>query len=480
MSINAASSKIREWRENPVTFMRECLNCEPDAWQADALMAFASPDPIKRIALAACAGPGKSFIEAVCAWNFFLCYGEKGEHPKGMAVSISAENLSLNLWPELSKVQAKSELLTKAFTWTKTRIFANDHPQTWFFQARSFSKTANPEEQGRALSGLHSKYVLVLIDESGDISPNILRAADQAMGNVKFGRIVQAGNTTSKTGALYHAVQKARHLWTVIKITGDPDDPKRSPRVDINWARDQIDLYGRDNPWVQAYILGQFPDSALNTLLTVELVEASMNKQIHEKDYMFVEKKLGVDVAREGLDSTIIFPRQGLAAFNFVEMMNADGPEVASRIVQAKHNWGCEKVFVDSSGGFGGSVIDSMKYAGHTPIAVNFSGKPNDKMYHNKRSEMWFLMSEWVKNGGVLPYDEKLIAELTEPTYSFKNSKFLLEPKEIIKKRLGRSPDRGDALCLTFAYPDQPTRQTSKFSHNENTIEHEYNPIENV
>lgn len=476
MSIEFAASKIKAWREDPVLFARECLNIEPDLWQAQVLREFASKDPIKRLALSACAGPGKTFVLAVCAWNFLLCYGDKNEHPKGIAVAVTNENLSTNLWPELAKVQSRSELLSTCFKWTKTRIFAKDHEATWFLQARSFPKTANPEEQGRTLSGLHSKFVLVLLDESGDISPNILRAADQAMGNVKFGRILQAGNPTSKTGALYHAVQKVREQWSVIRITSDPEDPNRTPRVDIEWAREQIKLYGRDNPWVASYILGQFPDSALNTLLTVEEVEAAMGRTINEKDYMFVEKKLGVDVAREGLDSTVIFPRQGRAGFNFVEMMNADGPEVAARVVMAKQNWGCQRVFVDNSGGFGGSVIDSLKYAGHVPMAVNFAGKPMDPMYFNKRSEMWFLMAKWVKDGGCLPYSQRLITELTEPTYSFRNSKFLLEPKEIIKKRLGRSPDIADALCLTFALPDQPAKKPSIFPET-NQIEFDYDPL---
>lgn len=480
MGLDAAASKIREWREDPVVFMRECLRMEPDAWQARALREFSSKDPVLRLGLSACAGPGKTLLLAVAAWNFLLCYGEKGEHPKGFAIAVSADNLSQNLWPELSKVQSRSELLSKTFTWTKTRVFANDHHQTWFLQARSYSKTADPEEQGRSLSGLHSKFALVLIDEGGDIPPSILRSAEQAMGNVKYGRIVMSGNPTSKTGCLYHAVQKARDKWRIIRITSDPDDPERSPRVDINWAREQIQLYGRDNPWVQAYILGQFPDSTVNTLLTVEQVEAAMNRGVVEKDLLPFEKKLGVDVAREGLDSTIIFPFWHRAAFQYVEMMNADGPEIASRIVKAKLNWGVDKVFVDNSGGFGGSVIDALKYAGHPAIPVNFSGKANDERYLNKRSEMHFLLADWVKGGGALPYCEKLITELTEPTYFFKNSRFAIEPKELIKKRIGRSPDRADALCLCFAQPTEPIKTALGHFRHQTQIEHDYDPMKDL
>jgi hypothetical protein len=61
-----------------------------------------------------------------------------------------------------------------------------------------------------------------------------------------------------------------------------------------------------------------------------------------------------------------------------------------------------------------------------------------------------------VKANGVLPKMPELVKELSAPTYTFTQGKFLLEPKDLIKKRLGFSPDLGDGLCLTFAEPDVP------------------------
>jgi len=58
-----------------------------------------------------------------------------------------------------------------------------------------------------------------------------------------------------------------------------------------------------------------------------------------------------------------------------------------------------------------------------------------------------------VKEGGCLPDVPELVGELTTPTYSFKGDKFVIEPKDAIKDRLGRSPDLADALALTFAFP---------------------------
>jgi hypothetical protein len=60
-----------------------------------------------------------------------------------------------------------------------------------------------------------------------------------------------------------------------------------------------------------------------------------------------------------------------------------------------------------------------------------------------------------VKGGGGLPNIPELIGELTTPTYTFVGGKFLIEPKEQVKARLGRSPDLADALALTFAIAER-------------------------
>lgn len=456
--------RITVWRNNPVQFARDEFGIEPDAWQTDALMAFASTDRDKwRIALKACAGPGKTLVEAICGWNFLVCYGEPGEHPKGAAVSITEQNLKTNLWPEFYKLHDLSRLkgsgfLYNAFQCTKSRIFSKDHPNTWFIEARSFSKDANPDEQGRTLSGLHAKRVLFLIDESGDIPTQVGKAAEQALSNCVWGKIVQAGNPTSTEGMLYAATQRLRDQWHVITITGDPLDPQRSPRIRKEWAEEQIAKYGRDDPWVMAYILGQFPPNAFNSLLSIEDVERSMKRAYRLEDLEGSQKRIGIDVAREGLDKTSIFPRWGLQAFKPVQMSQAKGHDVAARASLARENWSWEMCFVDDTGGYGGSVCDSFTQAGIDHVPVNFGGKPIDNRYFDRRSEMLFKMAEWVKNHGALPDLLSLRQEMPALKYTFKAGKFKVIEKDHIKKMIGRSPDDCDALALTFALPEMPSK----------------------
>lgn len=454
-----AQTRIKHWRENPVAYVYDNFKVDPDLWQKKALMAFGDQDQKKlRMALRACVGPGKTAVLAWLGWNFLSCYGEPGHHPKGAAVSVTGDNLKDNLWPEFSKWQSRVDWLKLAFEWTKERIYARDHSETWFLSARTFNKAADPEAQGRTLSGLHSKYVMALIDESGEIPVAVLKAAEQALSETQtfIARIVQAGNPSSLDGMLYAAATSLAHLWLNIRITGDPDDPERSPRIDLEWARQQIKTYGRTDPWVMYSILGEFPPSSINKLLGPEEVEAAMGRHLTQDKYDFAQKRIGFDVAFEGDDSSILFPRQGLAAFKFVEMRGLNSPQQAARFMLAKERFQSEMDFIDDTGGWSKGIQDFLAQAQIAINPINFSGKALDPRYFNIRAEMYWNMAEWVKKGGALPEDPQLKRELLAPTYTLQNGKLLLEDKRQIKKRLGFSPDRADALCLTFAVPDMP------------------------
>lgn len=465
-----SSNILKEWRDNPVKFVRDIFDVEPDEWQKDMLMYFAK---YNRIAAKACKGPGKTATMSWCCWNFLLTR----PYPKIAATSISWDNLSDGLWTEMAKWQNKSELLKNSFTWTKTRIFQNENPETWWMSARTWSKSADSSQQADTLAGLHADYLLFVIDEVGGVPDSVMAAAEAGLSTGIETKLLIAGNPTSSDGPLYRACTTERHLWKTLEITSDPDDPKRTPRVSIDWAKEQIQKYGKDNPWVLVNVFGKFPPSSLNTLLGIDEITNAVNRGVKDEDIIGSQKRLGVDVSRFGDDRTVIFPRQGLVAFVPVIMRNARSHEIAARVMQAKSTWGSEMEFIDGTGGYGSGVIDSLIQAGQSPQEIQFSGKPIDTRYHNKRSEMWFLMAEWIKRGGCIPNDPDLIKELSTPSYTFQNGKFLLEPKDQIKDRLGFSPDLADALCLTFALPEMRSNKSELSPGQKARVTYDYDPF---
>lgn len=455
----ADTKKLRRWRPaKPWKVMRFIESIEQDG-EGEAMCV--EVDHPSHCFLASdfivthnCKGPGKTCLLAWMIWNFMACYGSIGSHPKGAATSVTSDNLRDNLWPELAKWQGRSAFLSQKFQWQAERIFAKDHPETWFFSARAWPRTADVNQQANTLAGLHADYLLFVLDESGGIPDSVMATAEAGLSTGIWGKIVQAGNPTTLEGPLYRATTSERHLWYLIEITGDPDDPKRSSRISVQWAREQIEKYGRDNPWVLVNVFGRFPPASLNSLIGPDECTDSMKRHYAEPEYGYAPRILGVDVARFGDDATLIYPRQGLASFKPVQMRGARTNEIAARIALAWDKWKPDAVFLDDTGGWAAGVIDCLLIAGYNPIPVNFSGKAMDQRYLNKRAEMYFDAVEWVKNGGALYPEPEITRELTAHSYTFKNGKFQIEEKDQVKEKLnGHSPDYADAFVLTFAQP---------------------------
>jgi phage terminase large subunit len=479
-ALKRARERIRTWRADPVKFVVDNFGVTPDEWQVEAMSALGGEkNPKRRLCMKACTGPGKSATLAWMGWHRLACFASKGEHPKGAALSITRDNLADNLWAELAKWQGRSQFLSAAFTWTKSSIYANDHPETWFLSARSFAKDADAESIGRALSGLHSKFPFILLDETGDMPVPVGRAAAQIFtGSPADAAIIQAGNPTSTNGLLYDSCTKAAEGWDVITITADPDDPKRTPRVSVEHAQEMIDSYGRENPWVMATILGKFPATGFNALLGADEVDAAMARSYREDEITAAPVIIGGDVARQGDDSSVIAKRQGRQAFPMRSMRIPDTMLVAHQFILEKNKYAPDGFFIDETGGYGAGVIDKMRELGHDVVGVQFAGKPNDQRYFNKRSEILFELAEWVKAGGSLPVDKELKEELCAMTYVFQRDKFRVAEKAIIKAAIGRSPDKADALALTFAFPVQKRLQGAAHGEQARKRRTDHNPYD--
>jgi len=440
--------------------VREEFKAEPEPYQAEALQAFANP-AIERIAMKSCKGPGKTTTLAWMGLNFMATR----PYPRLGSTSITGDNLNDNLWPEIAKWHQRSAFFTQNFHWTKTRYVYKESPETWFWSARSWPKHADAERQADTLAGLHSDHVAFLIDESGGIPQAVMTTAEAVLATGVECKVVQAGNPTHTTGPLHRACTVDRHLWHLITITGDPDNPKRSSRIKLAWARQQIASYGRDNPWVLVNVFGEFPPSSINALLGVEEVQRAMERHLRADAYQWAQKRLGVDVARFGDDRSVIFPRQGLASFRPVIMRNARTTDIAARVMMAERRWKSELTFVDDTGHWGHGVIDNLLASGSHPIALVYHSKALSPRYKNRRCEFWLKGADAIRDGAALPPLPEMVAELTEPTFTFVNGVFVLEEKQQVKDRIGRSPDLADAYFQTYAIDDMPADMLEKLKH---------------
>ena len=469
MSLQEAAKQFNRWKDDPSIFVREVFKVTPDPWQDTVLKAFPHN---QRVAMKASKGVGKSSVEAWLAWNFLLTR----PYPKCVATSVTGANLADGFWSEMAKWQQVSPLLRDHFTFTKTRIFLNQAPETWWISARPWSKSATKDEQANTLAGLHADYILFVLDESGGIPEAVAASAEAALSSCKEGHIIQAGNPTDVSSMLGRSCIRDKHLWHIVSISSDPEDPMRSTRVSKDWANQQIEMYGRENPWVQVNVFGQFPATAFNSLISLEECEESTRRHYRESDYSSHARILGIDVARGGDDKSIIFPRQGLQAFNPMIFRNIDGTQGANHASRKWQEWDADACFIDDTGGFGSSWIDNLVRLGFGPAGIHFNEKAGNPRYYNKRTEIIFELVQWIKRGGCIPNNPQLIAALTETTYTHKGDALLIEPKELIKERLGYSPDEMDAIALTFSHP---VMRMSKYNnaYTPNRFRSDYNPL---
>lgn len=446
----AAADKLQRWKHHPDQFVREEFGVTPDAWQDDVLQAFPHQ---QRIAMPCAKGPGKTALDSWLGWNFILTR----RHANVGVTSISGDNLKDGLWKEFAKWHARSKLLQHLFEVQATRIVCKESPRTWFISARTWRRSASAEEQANTLAGFHADNVLYILDETGDMPDAVMASAEAALSTGIDGnheaRLVQSGNTSKRSGPLYRACTSERKLWFVVRITGDPDDPKRSPRIDLNWCRQQIDKYGRHDPWVKVNVFGEFPDHDINALIGPDDIEAAEKRSYREHDIAHAARLLGIDVAREGDDMSVMFPRQGLVAFTPTEWRNIDGIQGAGAASRKWEDWDADACFVDNTGGFGAAWIDCLRLLRRNPIPVLFSGEPHDRRFYNKRAEMYWDACRWIKEGGQLPHCPELTQALTQTTYTHKGDRLLLEDKSQLKERIGMSPDHADAFVETFAEP---------------------------
>lgn len=193
-----------------------------------------------------------------------------------------------------------------------------------------------------------------------------------------------------------------------------------------------------------------------DVLIPIDAVRAAAAREYRSTDYASAPVVLGVDVARFGGDASVIFRRQGLVAFPPIVIRGINNMDLSDRVAIQVEEHRPAAVFIDQGNGTG--VIDRLRQLGIQVVEVPFGSRALDPDHFvNRRAEMWWKMGEWLKGGGAIPPDPVLQSDLSAPTYGYNaQGRRLLESKDKIKERIGRSPDLADALALTFAAPVRP------------------------
>jgi len=391
-------------------------------------------------------------------------------------------------WKEIRRAVEGSKLL--GIFRPKLSEGVKSSPQTLVFGALDSSRRAlgySTTSVERA-SGQHAANLLVIGEEASGIPDEIYDAVD----SLKFTRLLLIGNPLRAEGRFVELIKQAREdrkngippnqAVNAIQVpsTESPHaELDQSPfgLADRTWLLDVERRYGKDSLWYRSHVLAQIPDVSADALIpmpwldyaaSVVRIGLPANHPVHRTRRIAADLGEGV-----GRDSTCVLVRDSHGILEIVAGNALGLAEAASEIARLAVKWNVphDRISYDRLG-IGRDLRNHLARHGISE-AIGFagSGRPADpRAFTNLRSEAaWKLRRrlnpDWSTDPAfplasrqpafhIPPRDwwASLREDLEALTYDLVGNKTRLIPKEDLLAKLGRSPDRGDALIQSFAF----------------------------
>jgi phage terminase large subunit len=442
---------LRRWRDDPVAFAEDVLGSTLAAHQKAVLRSLAGHS---RVAVRSAHGLGKTHLSAIAVlWFLFT-------RPQSRVVTTAPtwRQVSMLLWREIANLHTNAKLpLGGELLATELRI-----GPTWFAMGQSSDK---PE----SFAGHHARHMLLVVDEASGVDEQVY-AASEGFLTGQGSKVLMVGNPTRPAGAFYRAFTRDHALYATHAlsaydspaITGSEDLPadvtRRFPQQE--WVDRMAALYGEESPVFAVRVKGEFPGQADDTVVGLAAVEAAQRRELEPTAEPLV---VACDVARYGADETVISTREGqvVRLADVARQRDTMGTAGAilrvARELHGRYPSAQVRLVVDDAG-VGGGVVDRLReqapsWATVEPFLGSQAPVAADKRIDtpNRRSEAWFAFADQIDEID-LDQDEQLLADLVAPGYRLDSAgRRVVEPKDGTKKRLGRSPDRADAVLMALA-----------------------------
>lgn len=436
-----SGNRFAKYRDDPVGFAVDVLRLSMWEGLEHILTAILEHD---RVAIRAGRKVSKSTGFAAASWWWMLA-----RQGRVFMTSSSFAQIKGVLWYELRRLATVGNL--------GVDIAKDPSTGVWQGLAGIVGRSTDTPENMQGYSGAD---VLYLPDEASGIADEII---DAIVGNCAGGgKIAMAGNPTRTTGRYFDIFRNPKS-WYTLHLDSENSPNVLAKRVLIpglasyEWVQEMREEWGEDSPLYQVHVKGNFAEQNDNTVIGLALVETAQKQ--HPDEPLPPPTKYGVDVARFGDDDSAVQPLSGHHAWPQVTLQSMDGVEVAGHVMNLVEKLSAGQaveVNVDVIG-YGSSCYDHLLHSERakalkiTPHPVNVAESATAEGYSKLRDQLWFGVKHWLQEGGTLPNDPKLQAELVAPTYSFDSQgRHKVQSKDDMKKQknLKRSPDRADALAL--------------------------------
>jgi hypothetical protein len=416
----------------------------PDEWHMEVFRAIKEyldgPSNLP-LFIAICSGHGAAKT-ALVAWIirwFMSCRA----HPQVVTTANTESQLTSKTWRELAKWHKLSHNQSW-FEWTATSYYYKQHQETWKANAIPWS-----ENNTEAFAGTHEENVLVVYDEASKISDKIWEVSDGIFTTKKNIWLV-CGNGTRNVGRFYDCFNKHKKMWLTWNI-----DSRTCKAANPEYLNRLVEQYGgEEDDRSRVRVRGLFPRTATRQLISTDAVERAQKHELEPGAWEYMPKVMGVDVARFGENASTICIRQGRKVYPIEVLPKQDLMKTAQIVAEAIKKERPIQIFVDGSG-IGAGVVDRLRQLNFSIVEVNGGNSSSNPRFLNKRAEMWWTMKEFIEDSECeIAKDQKLKEELTVISYDYTDKgRIRLDRKEDIMEEFGFSPDRADALAMTFAYP---------------------------
>lgn len=310
----------------------------------------------------------------------------------------------------------------------------------------------------------------VVIDEAqGDIGPEYWDALLSLM-TQEGSQFIASGNPITSGGRFREIATNHALGWHVISLSA-LDHPNIRQRREVLPGPSWEDLerkrkqWGENDPRWIARVLGRFPPASADQLVSEDWFAAGCERLERPGRQVIPElkgRRIGVDVARQGDDSCVLVVLEDGVVIHVETWEHARLTETAARTQAAATRFGVEghNVHLDVTG-IGAGAADDLQRVGMAVDEVNFGAGPvgdwpeltSGMEVKNRRGELHWIAARLIERGEVVVPAEfaAIRSEAVQPRYRWPNGCFVVEEKESIKKRIGRSPDYFDALITALS-----------------------------
>ncbi len=490
---------LKRYRKNPLFFWRDELGVPIDQWREDTppkTWKMGDPLPLwskqreiiealvkyRKVAVKAGLGTGKTFIAG--GLSLYLAYVW---HCVGLTTASTFRQVRRALWGEIHYLYngALNPL------GGKLNQVSLDLGDKWFVEGFATDKPMTN------ITGIHEENIFVIVDEAHGV-PDLSFEALEGIVTSENSFVLYIGNAINNSGPFADAFKPNSKFYKVTISCYDLPNVKYNTNIyskltSYQWVKDKEIRWGRDSTLFKGWVLGEFPEESKDTLIPIRYIDSALKRGQNGEMLPDRVTAFGLDVARQGSDSSVSGARYASGLFRILEVTNKKREtetagrmkilynELAPKVEKVQETYlrllgknpeevkkeeevyGNPPINVDDIG-VGGGVVDMLLEDDFPVNGINVgegadlydNDTDHPELFLNKRAQYYWKLRNQFINETIAIDDEELAFELSKIRVEYlRSGKIKIIDKELLRKApplgIGRSPDRVECLMLIYA-----------------------------